>query len=136
MKDVQFSTDGDRPCNIFIVHEAEAQAIKEMVDVTNELEVSSESSVLTESSKTPGSAGELSSSSIAEVELLKSVSTISLSLSLCASTQKRTKLWVGAQLATSRYAWLTSNRSHGWRMQPQQQLTKPCKGRASWRAIS
>ncbi|OSS54547.1 hypothetical protein B5807_01060 [Epicoccum nigrum] len=38
MKDVQFSTDGDRPCNIFIVHEAEAQAIKEMVDVTNELE--------------------------------------------------------------------------------------------------
>ena len=48
MKDVQFGTDGDRPCNMFIVHEAEAQAMKALEDISNELEVSFESSLLTE----------------------------------------------------------------------------------------
>lgn len=40
MKEVQFGTDGNRPCNIFIVHEAEAQAMKALGDVSHELRVS------------------------------------------------------------------------------------------------
>lgn len=106
MRDVQFGTDGDRPCNIFIVHEAEAQAIKALGDLTNELTVSYEFSLLTEPFKTPGSAGRLSLSWIAEAELLTSVSTMLLPPSLCTLAQKCTKLWVGAQPATSRYVGL------------------------------
>jgi hypothetical protein len=135
MKEVQFGTDGDRPCNMFIVHEAEAQAIKALDDISNELEVEFESSLLTEPSKTPGSAGRLSFSSIAEVEPLTSVSTVLLPLSPCASAQKYTKLWVGAQPASSRYVWLTSNRGHGWRMRPQRQVAKPCQDRTSRRTV-
>lgn len=103
MKEVQFGTDGDRPCNMFIVHEAEAQAMKALEGIYNELEVSFESSLLTEPSKTPGSAGRLSFLSIAEVEPLTSVSTVLLLLNLFAWAQKYTKLWVSGQPTSSRY---------------------------------
>lgn len=40
MQDVQFGTDGQSPCNIFVVHEAEAQAMQALRESLNELEVS------------------------------------------------------------------------------------------------
>lgn len=135
MKEVQFGTDGNRPCNIFIVHEAEAQAMKVLGDISNELDGSFEPSLLTEISKTPGSAWRPSFSWIAEVEPLTSVSTVSRLLSPCASTQKYTKPWVGAQPALSRHVWLTSNRSHGWRMRPQRKVSKPSQDRTSRRTV-
>lgn len=39
MKEVQFGTNGESPCNIFIVHEAEAQAMQALTESLNELEV-------------------------------------------------------------------------------------------------
>jgi hypothetical protein len=39
MKEVKFGTDGESPCNIFIVHEAEAQAMHALTQSLNELEV-------------------------------------------------------------------------------------------------
>lgn len=41
MKNVKFGTDGKSPCNIFVVHEAEAQAMQALTESLNELEVSS-----------------------------------------------------------------------------------------------
>lgn len=42
MKEVRFGTNGDSPCNIFIVHEAEAHATQALVESLNELEVGSD----------------------------------------------------------------------------------------------
>lgn len=39
MKQVRFGTDGQSPCNLFIVHEAEAQAMQALTEHLNELEV-------------------------------------------------------------------------------------------------
>ena len=39
MKEVKFGTDGESPCNLFVVHEAEAQAMQALAESTNELEV-------------------------------------------------------------------------------------------------
>ncbi|KAF3037823.1 hypothetical protein E8E12_007276 [Didymella heteroderae] len=38
MHDVQFGTDGQSPCNIFVVHEAEAQAMRALTESLNELD--------------------------------------------------------------------------------------------------
>lgn len=40
MKQVRFGTDGETPCNIFVVHEAEAQSMHALTQTLNELEVS------------------------------------------------------------------------------------------------
>lgn len=40
MREVRFGTDGDSPCNIFVVHEAEAQAMHALTESLNQLEVS------------------------------------------------------------------------------------------------
>lgn len=41
MQEVKFGTDGQSPCNIFVVHEAETQAMQALTETLNELEVSS-----------------------------------------------------------------------------------------------
>jgi hypothetical protein len=40
MQEVKFGTNGESPCNIFVVHEAEAQAMQALTETLNELEVS------------------------------------------------------------------------------------------------
>ncbi|XPS69479.1 hypothetical protein M3J09_001749 [Ascochyta lentis] len=38
MKDARFGTDGESPCNIFVVHEAEAQGMQALTESMNELQ--------------------------------------------------------------------------------------------------
>jgi hypothetical protein len=39
MKETRFGTDGESPCNLFVVHEAEAQGMHALTQSLNELEV-------------------------------------------------------------------------------------------------